>query len=1321
MKILRKAILTSIGILPFFAPLSAFAADDATDTKDLLSSSELDWRKSRFSLVAESGSRTLGTVDAFVPFMGNEDFMIYADLMAKLGSGASNASGNTFEGNLGLGFRRVNDKETAIYGMYAFYDSLRSVNDNTFQQVTVGAERLGLTWDFRANVYLPLGEKSLTKDVYKGGKVVIDAHNLIEYIKLNTETITTGYDVEVGRTLGTNKLRGYIGAYSFGKDLSGPRMRLEYQLSSHLTLTGSLQHDKDRGTQYLLGARMSVGGSQAENSNSIYNRMTAPVVRDVDIVTKVTETDMTKVELDRFYMVDVDNQANGDGTLENPFNSINDAINAAPENAIIFVVGKNGEPQQLGGDTSLKEGQLLWGGYEPLYWDFDQGLPRFVPNDGDTLLIQSGSGVRQTLSGGITANGNNIGLYHFDLQGNGQSADGVFINDHNGVVVNDVNISGFDTGIQILGSHTDVSLSNIKLDQNGTGILIEGGQTTYSNLSISNSENYGIQMSGGSSLSGDHVEISNSGLDGMHIDNATFSSNSLTINNSEDNGVYQQGGNFNVFGAGAVSNSGKDGMHFENVSFSAGSLMISDSDGYGLFQTGGSFEVLGKTSVSDSKQDGIYFENLDARIGSMSISNSGGKGLYQNGGSLVASGDLIANNSQADGIYLQNVTALVKNISSTEAGMNGLVLNNSELNVTGSLVADNNEASGIVNQASKLRIDGKSSSSENGEFGYYGEHGSLTGSGSLETSANNSSGFFASDSTIELGGLTSNANGQDGVILQDTQATFGSLTAQDNTAGKGLTISGNDKQVSIGMADIQRNTVGIVQHDAALTIDSGNVSNNTQEGIDSYGASLTINDTNFANNGTDGIKLNNGSQLTLDGGNFTDNGHHGLNMTDNNIANISNVSFTHNGGITEDKDGNSIVPDAQSIDDLYSAISVSGTLNANGLIVNNNAAGIELVNGSLNINQAVDNNTSTINDNHGYGIWAHQKQDGTTRNITISNTQITGNTFVNPDVKLLGHGIYAQDINEMHLTDVSMNNNEGIGLSVESGRVALDSVQLNQNNTAGLLVDGGDVSLTDSESIGNGNGIEFTNGKLTITNSFITDNKHLGVLLKSNADGTTRELTMRDSIIEGTKNNNSSINLGQGEGHGLEVDDSNSTVTLFNTQIINNEGHGVYLKAGTFTMDGDDKNSSRLGENGLGGIYALFDSTAPEKSVQQIHINNTTIDLNVKRTDVEGTTAVKINYLDKVMDKTVFMDNVDIIHNNAAGIQFVWTDNNANIYEDSTPTITRLTMNNNDDSNGKSKLIDPMIDHATLNLGQEAEEYIIRGQGREFFWEKREP
>lgn len=63
-----------------------------------------------------------------------------------------------FAANAGLGVRWLDDGHKRIWGINAFYDYLQT-SRQPYNQVSVGLEALGNTWDVRLNGYLPVGPK----------------------------------------------------------------------------------------------------------------------------------------------------------------------------------------------------------------------------------------------------------------------------------------------------------------------------------------------------------------------------------------------------------------------------------------------------------------------------------------------------------------------------------------------------------------------------------------------------------------------------------------------------------------------------------------------------------------------------------------------------------------------------------------------------------------------------------------------------------------------------------------------------------------------------------------------------------------------------------------------------------------------------------------------------------------------------------------------------------------------------------------------------------------------------------------------------------
>ena len=114
---------------------------------------------------AKPGSkRTLGEVDLFLPLSQDARTLVFGNLRTRLDNKSS------YEGNLGAGIRRMLDNGWN-FGAYGYFDRRRSETGHYYNQATLGAEALGPDWDFRANVYLPLGERvrTLNTTVTDGG------------------------------------------------------------------------------------------------------------------------------------------------------------------------------------------------------------------------------------------------------------------------------------------------------------------------------------------------------------------------------------------------------------------------------------------------------------------------------------------------------------------------------------------------------------------------------------------------------------------------------------------------------------------------------------------------------------------------------------------------------------------------------------------------------------------------------------------------------------------------------------------------------------------------------------------------------------------------------------------------------------------------------------------------------------------------------------------------------------------------------------------------------------------------------------------------
>lgn len=304
---------TTIALIALSTTLAGFARAEPAPTL---------WGP-HIDIEAKPGSkRTLGEADLFLPLSQDARTLVFGNLRTRLDNKSS------YEGNLGGGVRRMLDSGWNL-GAYGYFDRRRSDTGNHFNQVTLGAEALGPDWDLRANAYVPQGDRvrTLSTTVTDGGPstaalvgTVIQVTTPGSTTAVHEERSLGGYDLEAGWRLplfdriDRRQLRAYLGSYRFRDSVatvSGPRLRAEFALTdlphlwrgAELLLGAEAQHDNVRGSQNFLSVRLRIPlGKTEERARQLTwqeRRMTAPVMRDVDVVTNartVSSTAATQVE-----------------------------------------------------------------------------------------------------------------------------------------------------------------------------------------------------------------------------------------------------------------------------------------------------------------------------------------------------------------------------------------------------------------------------------------------------------------------------------------------------------------------------------------------------------------------------------------------------------------------------------------------------------------------------------------------------------------------------------------------------------------------------------------------------------------------------------------------------------------------------------------------------------------------------------------------------------------------------------------------------------------------------------------------------------------
>ncbi|WP_428387236.1 inverse autotransporter beta domain-containing protein [Mucisphaera sp.] len=559
-----------------------------------------------FSFEGKLGSdRNIGETDVLIPLTQLQDQLLFADFRFRFDDDESQ------EYNLGLGYRRL-VTNNLILGGYGFYDHLISGNDNSFWQLTIGAEALLESYEFRANIYLPEDKESQFGPVSTGG--ILDGNTINFARARGVEKPLPGFDLEAGIRSPVKDIDAWFYAAYFHFDdsdfetVAGPRLRAEWNIDAEAIYPGAKittgvqwQDDDVRGNQTFLTLAfripLGLGGRPGAISTPLPDwqpaRMTRKVERDIDVVTGqrsvIISTEPATVPgtagAQAFGAVDVV-QLNGDaaagaGTVADPTGDLIAAVNLGTPN--IFVLGSQTR-FDLASTINLQDGQsLLGGGSVVQIADASGTETAFFRVPGSRAVISQDD----TLTDVVRA-ANDTVIDQIALV-NGRSA--VVIDG-----VDNVEVRGFfnpffgesdtvfvgQTGdpIQIVNGATNVLIDNVAIrDQQATSnasVRINGGATsnvTLNNLVVTGPAVAGIVIeNNASSVAVSNVTVTGSGtttdvfritnaadvsLENVFVQGPTLGNrlmNANTVDNLDINGFSAVGFAFGTGPAGGFDN-----------------------------------------------------------------------------------------------------------------------------------------------------------------------------------------------------------------------------------------------------------------------------------------------------------------------------------------------------------------------------------------------------------------------------------------------------------------------------------------------------------------------------------------------------------------------------------------------------------------------------------------------------------------------------------------------------------------------------------------------------------------------------------------------
>jgi hypothetical protein len=818
------------------------------------------------------------------------------------------------ETNLGLGLRRI-FFDQFILGINYFYDKSYSLNRKLYSQNGGGLELLSEPLDLRFNYYKPVTKAKIVDTTYK-----FAARGLMQIDSM--EEPLEGFDFEVGGPVFDKytKTRAYAGGFFYNsrlsKDIRGVRFRTETSLSNWLAIDNILDSSENGRIDITSGIRVNLPFEwgrlrNAENPfdaaaviSDIKDRIFERVVRDLNV--RSSSSPQTSVEHSLTYVDNSNTNPAPDGTLDNPYTTITDAVNHVTDDKWTYVkegLSQDPIPTYYSGDITLPSDVVLWGsGYGGGY----RGL--------------SVSGIYPVINGGadaITINNNNTVM---GLQIQNATNDGIKF-------TNGTTLTGVIAHNQLLANAQD----GIDLSHN-TGTM--SGFAMLGNTADGNGEN-GIDMSYNSGTMSNFI-ISNNTVNG----NSNIGIN-LSPNGYADNGGTATGTMSNFIISGNTAN----GNGYTGIDL-AGNGLVAGGGGTAI-GTMSNFSILGNT-VNDNAFEGIQLSGNQA------------------GGSLsnfIISGNTVNDNISA-GIDLGRSAATMSNFSIFGNMINGNTGDGIDLDSNAGTLSDFVISGNTVNGNGFDGIDlqGNQAGASISNFTISGN----TADGN-EWDGIDLSGNGGEMSNFTISGNMANNNEWDGIDLSLNAGTMSNFTISGNVAHDTVFISGLDLSENAGTMSgftISHNTLN--NNDSGIymgsnygsmsdfTILGNTANNNIYMGMDisnsavgaQYGtlSDFTISDNTTDNNGNNGLSLyaylSSISNVTISGNSVNNNGNHGIYLGAwfwmGHIGSLSNITFSGNTVTGNAKNGiNLIAADGGTMSGI---ILGNGTTGGNNSIYGNNTS-----------------------------------------------------------------------------------------------------------------------------------------------------------------------------------------------------------------------------------------------------------------------------------------------------------------------------------------------------------------------------------------------
>lgn len=670
------------------------------------------------------------------PFYQYDNQLLFSDLRTVI------TNDGTFAGNVGFGYRMLNEDLDRVFGASFWYD-LDDARQVFFQQVGLSFDTYGQNFDVRGNVYLPVGPMSRQDSLTMVNNSLTFQDQSIYYSQARTwYTAMRGFDMEAGMPIPGDfsksiDLRAYVGGYFYRNeyhDIPGVSGRVRANLLPGLDAEVQVTHDSFFETRAFAGiswtfgplhySRYPIGDMQGRLAEHITRNYTVVAThqRQIEQVQAVNPTTGSPY---RVAHVASGAAPGGTGGVSNPFQSISTAQGTAADIVLVHAGSVfTGADAQL----AMSPGQRILGQGDGIQHIFQ------VPELGNLYLPQAGpAGSRPVLQGApgdsvlLASHSEFNGFNIVNPTGRGLVGDGIA-----GSLVQNVTVSGAGgNGLELLNtSGTNQFVGLVVADSAANGIRVSGGAGTNQFTGVTT-----VNGSGGPSIAlhdlvaGSRIEFENLNIGGRHdrglevdnvagvvtvagqanIDNSAGSlASAVDIRNSSGTFAFNTLQVTDAQGAPGVNlqdNTGVTVVSILNVS-SNGATAVRTSDA-GTFKVnpagengvdlsrGGAISALNGTAIdieeTATEINLTSISSKDAAIGMRLFNTTGSFTVWGNG--TAGSGGTIE--GATTGIQLQQVDAVGLNWMTLDGNGTGLAASHADLVVLQNTLVENSTAYGV--------------------------------------------------------------------------------------------------------------------------------------------------------------------------------------------------------------------------------------------------------------------------------------------------------------------------------------------------------------------------------------------------------------------------------------------------------------------------------------------------------------------------------------------------------------------------------------------------------------------------------------------------